>query len=145
MKLHQRIEQAREEIARLNIEVCRLYTAIHDEHVHFARVRAELKQAKEYELLGALSDFVSKRQAVNNSILRYLEEITALDGYSGERELLGLRLGAPPRTGGDVLMRGGGVTDGLQDDSDSGSEAEDEEEIAQRGGVIDFISEISLS
>ncbi|TEB39060.1 hypothetical protein FA13DRAFT_1619949 [Coprinellus micaceus] len=100
MKLHQRIERAREEIVRLNVEVRQLYTAIHDEHILFAKVRLELERAGQYELLGALTDLVTERKGVNMSILRYLEDIKGLHGYSGSKDLLGLRQGATARDEG---------------------------------------------
>jgi hypothetical protein len=145
MKLHQRIERAREEIVRLNVEVRRLYTAIHDEHILFAKVRLELERAGQYELLGALTDLVTERKGVNMSILRYLEDIKGLHGYSGSKDLLGLRQGATARDEGAGPMGRETPSEGRDEDIDSGSEAEDEEEIAQRGGVLDFISEMAVS
>ncbi|KAF6756492.1 hypothetical protein DFP72DRAFT_1066840 [Ephemerocybe angulata] len=145
MKLHQKIQRAKEELERLNIEVKRLFTSIFDEHALFQKVQAELQDAKEYHLLGALIDFATPRKRTNRLILRYLDEITELDGYSGCRDLLGVRVGSAPRNRqaelNDTVTHEVTTLHDLMYETDD----EDEEEDVQIGGVLDFIGEIAVS
>lgn len=144
MKLHQRIKRAQEEIERLNIEMKRLYTAIHDEHLLFARVQRELELSNQHHLLGALKDFALQRRRINQTIVRYLREVRDLDGYTGAKNLLGLRRGTT-RESGEPASGEGEVGADVDDVAESDSECEEEEEIVQRGGVLDFISEVAVT
>ncbi|KAJ3514979.1 hypothetical protein NMY22_g14574 [Coprinellus aureogranulatus] len=145
MKLHQRIKRAQEEIGRLNIEMKRLFTSIHDEHLLFARVQRELEDSKQHQLLGALKDFATHRRRVNRVILRYLREIQGFEGYTGDKNLLGVRRGTACEAEGMQPVEEDDVGTVYVDASDSDSEGEGDEEVVQRGGVIDFISEVAIS
>ncbi|KAF6754506.1 hypothetical protein DFP72DRAFT_1068533 [Ephemerocybe angulata] len=145
MKLHQKIKRAGEEIVRLNVEMRRLFTSIHDEHALFAKVQQNLSDLGQYQLLGALNDFVIERRRVNRSLVSYLDEIKTFDGYTGSQDLLGLRRGTVRQSSDAVSGDLDKVEEGTADEYISDSEGEDEEEAAQRGGVIDFVAEQSLS
>ncbi|KAF6757867.1 hypothetical protein DFP72DRAFT_1108913 [Ephemerocybe angulata] len=146
LKLHQKIKRASEELERLNIEVKRLATSIYDEHTLFEQVSTELRNAGSDQLLGALIDFSVPRKRVNRNILQYLEEITELDGYTGDTNLLGLRVGSAPRTQATGLIDSNPrEASSLFDLMAAETDDEDEDEEAQIGGVLDFIGEVALS
>ncbi|RXW12165.1 hypothetical protein EST38_g13690 [Candolleomyces aberdarensis] len=125
MKLHQRIKRAHEERDRLNIEV-----------------KEDLIASGEWHLYGAILDFCTRRERVNCSLVKTLREITAIDGYTGKKDLLGVRIGSKGKgRGQDASVNGEG---GSGNDSDGDHEGDEEEE-AQMGGIVDFISELSTS
>ncbi|KAF6741184.1 hypothetical protein DFP72DRAFT_995472 [Ephemerocybe angulata] len=137
MKLHQRIKRAAEEIHRVNIEMRRLFTSIYDEHALFDKVRQKLVESNDHALLGALDDFVLQRTRVNRTILHYLEEIQAFDGYTGEKKLLGVRQVAMGDEGKPV--------EHLDEAYDTESEGGDDEDVAQKGGMLDWIGDIAVT
>jgi hypothetical protein len=139
MKLHQKVKRADEEIQRLNVEMRRLYTSIIDEHTLFTRVEAMLESEHRIGVLGALREFSGRRRRINRVLLAQLQEITRLKGYSGDKRLRGFKKGSKGK--------------GSEDDADISShednldedESDDEEEVAQVGGVIDFIADLATS
>ncbi|KAF6763533.1 hypothetical protein DFP72DRAFT_800794 [Ephemerocybe angulata] len=145
MKLHQRIKRAAEEIHRVNIEMRRLFTSIYDEHALFDKVRQKLVESNDHALLGALDDFVLQRTRVNRTVLHYLEEIQAFDGYTGEKKLLGVRRGSV-RTQSEVAMGDEGKpVEHLDEAYDTESEGGDDEDVAQKGGMLDWIGDIAVT
>jgi hypothetical protein len=139
MKLHQKVKRAEEEIQRLNIEIRRLYTSIIDEHNLFSRVEAELESEHSLGVLGALREFSGRRHRINWVLLAQLQAIARLEGYSGEKRLRGVKKGSKGKRsedGADIISH----EDPLEDD-----ESDDEEEVAQVGGVIDFIADLATS
>lgn len=144
MKLHQRIKRAKEELERLNVEVRRLYTAIHDEHAHFKTTTRRLEADGRCEVMGAVEDRYRERMPINRSILLYIQEITEMIGYTGSRDLLGVRLGATGKSvPAEGLDKGVGKPTQLDDEGDGDAEEDDDEEDAQVGGVIDFLAEVA--
>ncbi|KAI0685060.1 hypothetical protein BC835DRAFT_1421632 [Cytidiella melzeri] len=74
--------QAQEERDRLNVEVCRLHTAIRNKALLFAQVLRRLKSSNN-SLLGATSNFVTRRTKINNHLLARIQQVYALKGYTG--------------------------------------------------------------
>ena len=91
LKLRHRIAHAYEEITRCNIQIRRLYTSICDQTDLFSRVLARLRDANS-EIYGPLRDFVTRRQRINLALLRRVQQVFALEGYTGETTR-GIRLG----------------------------------------------------
>lgn len=77
---------AREEVARLNIEIRRLCTAIHDESKHVEQVIAEYL-AKDDPLSLELRRLYRMRAAVNAVHLSRLSELEKLPDYMGSLEI----------------------------------------------------------
>ena len=86
-----RLSRANEEITRLNIEIRRLHTVIHDEDAHTTKVITDVLQT-DY-LLGLELQWIYRlRVAVNAVHLRCLDALAKLDGYSGDQST-GVHLG----------------------------------------------------
>ncbi|KAJ3504277.1 hypothetical protein NMY22_g17977 [Coprinellus aureogranulatus] len=146
MKLHQHIKRACEELDRVNIEVRRLYTVIHDEHALFEDVIEDLRGRGELELKGAVQEKYQDRRQINHAIIRYLEDITELEGYTGSKELLGVRQGAIARSPSVRKLQDiRGEPLEKDDDATGDAEEDDDEEDAQVGYVIDFLAEVAGS
>ncbi|KAG8692937.1 hypothetical protein FRC09_010854, partial [Ceratobasidium sp. 395] len=79
---YHRLLRAREEIVRLNIEVRRLSTSIADEECVLPRIAAQVS-ASNPALGWAAARLVSRRLATNKLILRELDTIRSMPGYSG--------------------------------------------------------------
>ena len=84
--------RAQEEILRLNVEIRRLYTAIHDEANAVAIAIAKTDQT-DPALAAELKRQWSKRSAVNAVHVRRLQRVAQLPGFSGVL-LVGTRLGS---------------------------------------------------
>ncbi|PPQ79249.1 hypothetical protein CVT24_007507 [Panaeolus cyanescens] len=141
MKMHQRIKRAREELLRLNVEICRLYTSIANEKHVFRKVLDRLFKANQVQHYGAVELYCCRRVQVNNMIVSYLLEIQRLDGYTGPKSLLGKRKGAVD----DSMDQD---TDSSTSDSDDDSDGDaannsDDDEMVQVGGIVDFIADLS--
>ena len=83
LKLRHRIARASEEVIRCNVETRRLYTSIYDETGLFAQVIARLRSSND-RLLGPTRDLVIRRHGVNRVLLKYIEKIYALPGFTGD-------------------------------------------------------------
>lgn len=143
MKMHQRIKRAKEEVERVHIEMRRLHTSILDEHDHFARTLQQLDTAEGHQLYAATVSFCQKRRRMNRVVLSHLDDITRMKGYTGEIELRGVRLGASVKNSGREVVSDA-LYDHLEPDSDTDSDQEDEEEV-KVGGVVDFLTNLSVS
>lgn len=86
-----RLSCANEEITRLNIEIHRLRTAIHDEDAHTTKVITDVLQT-DYLLGLKLQQIYRLRVAVNAVHLQRLDALAKLDGYSGDQST-GVHLG----------------------------------------------------
>lgn len=97
IKLHRRVERAKEELVRLNVEARRLHTAILDEDILFDTVLKSPVSAGPLRV--AMEDFVTRRRRINAELLRRLRQIYELRGFTGVAGP-GIRLGsgasAPP-------------------------------------------------
>lgn len=137
LKMRHRILRAQEEILRCNVEIRRVQTAIHDEAILFSRVLKELKDTQSL-MYGPVLDFVVRRKAVNRALLKRIEQVHSLRGFTGERTL-GVRLGTHGMTAGPDLEDStpstdnarAATTDGQNNDGDDDDdEAEEEEDVA---------------
>jgi hypothetical protein len=121
--------RAREEIVRLNIEICRLRTAIRDEEMNACLVIAQLSE-EDPALSAEIRRRWSLRSQVNKQLIQQLDQVESLDGFSGQQGATGVRShtglahrneGSPPISGANV----GGVARAEDD------EAEEIEELAR--------------
>jgi hypothetical protein len=90
--------RAREEIERLNVEIPRVRTRIHDDTLHVSKVLGDLAVSNP-PLCAALRNWWTQRSAVNQKILQRLDEIERFAGFSGKRGV-GVRLGSMSDAGG---------------------------------------------
>lgn len=140
LKMARRIDRAKEEIERCNVEARRLYTSILDEHDHFSSVQLQLREQGS-PLCGVLDEFCDRRRRINSRHLQRLELMSQLDGFSGSLTR-GMRDGIVIRssvtsTPTNVHDELGGVTD----EDELTSEQEDNLEM-EVSGVIDYISSL---
>lgn len=157
IKLYRRVEHAKEELQRLNIEVRRLHTAIKDEAELFRVALLSLGPA--HPLHGAMQKFIVHRQAVNDHLLRRIHQVYALPGYSGIRGpsmaennmLSAASLPSPlPTMSHDVsslnpTQNGSSVAaDSDDDDDDDGDGAGDDEARDSMGAIVDYIAGLSM-
>ena len=101
--------RAREEIARLNVEICRLRTSIHDETQNVEQVISSLGRTdpplcREVQLRWKL------RQGVNWQLLQQLDRVELLSGFTGRRGFVGVRLGGRGTQAAPTPMPLGGST-----------------------------------
>ncbi|OJT09099.1 hypothetical protein TRAPUB_1 [Trametes pubescens] len=82
MRLAQRLERAREEVERVNLEVRRLHTSICDEEVLYGVVLDDL-QRRQDPWHGATLEYVTRRRRVNARLLVYIDKIHDLEGFTG--------------------------------------------------------------
>ncbi|KAG1724063.1 hypothetical protein EDB19DRAFT_1595329, partial [Suillus lakei] len=82
MDLHFKICRAREEISRLNIEVCRLVTYIRDEDNYLRMSEEQLKNTNP-GLAHQISIVCNIRGRFNSHHLKRLQDISQLSGFSG--------------------------------------------------------------
>ena len=88
MKLHQRIKRAEEELVRVDVEARRLYTSINDEEVDFEEAKKRLAEEGDHVLSEALNDFCQERRKDNALNLHYLQKLTELEKFRGDRNIL---------------------------------------------------------
>ncbi len=93
LKKSRKLARAREEIARCNIEVRRVHSAIIQEN---AQLDAAVITSREERnpIAGAIADFSLRRQRVNARLLSVIGQIYALPGFSGN-PIPGRRKGTP--------------------------------------------------
>ncbi|KAI0685332.1 hypothetical protein BC835DRAFT_1310064 [Cytidiella melzeri] len=151
MKLRHRLARAQEERDRLNVEVRRLHTAIRDEALLFSQVLRRLKSSNN-SLLGATSDFVTRRTKGNNHLRARIQQVYALEGYTSVK--------APgTRLGGALHVQAGELPGGLlampdqpkepsdnveEDDAHDDLDLLEDEEQASMDGLVHFLSELAL-
>jgi hypothetical protein len=81
IKLYRRVQRAREEIIRLNVETRRLHTAILDESMLFDAALQSLPALDPSR--GAIADFATRRRRINAELLRRIQQIYSLPGFTG--------------------------------------------------------------
>ncbi|KAJ3926014.1 MAG: hypothetical protein NXY57DRAFT_1051549 [Lentinula lateritia] len=86
MKQRRQIQHAREEIIRCNTELRRLHTSIVDENRQFSVILLNLHGSLIY---GPVSEFIERRQAINQLLLSRIYQTYELEGYTGERTVGG--------------------------------------------------------
>lgn len=79
---HLKLIRAKEEITRLNVEICRLSTWITDEESTLTTA-LNLCKARDPLLASALADFTERRHRVNTNLRVSLGVIHGLPGFSG--------------------------------------------------------------
>ncbi len=144
MHRFQRLSRAREELVYCNVGVQRLHTSIVDERVHFSNTLHALK-AKPTPLLGAVEEYIRRRESVNALLLERISDIHALKGFTGSK-VTGTRVGGSPipveQLGSSdasvpQLLRQG--DDILSDGSDDDSEKED------LSTLVDYLAVLRVS
>ncbi|KAI0338442.1 hypothetical protein BDW22DRAFT_1337893, partial [Trametopsis cervina] len=141
IKMRHRIRRAREELDRLNVEIRRLHTAIRDERILFRQTCANLR-AQSSKLIGIVSDFVERRQRINDDLLRRVYQVYSLPGFTGVKGP-GVRLGSTHPEQTDIAD--GGEVPAVDEDHDDYDALEGDEEQDALGHLVDFISALSLS
>jgi hypothetical protein len=138
-----KIKRAHEEITRCNIEVRRLHTSIIDENNLLESTLARL-QAENNAVFGPVNEYTIRRRRVNAHLLLRLQQIFALDGYSGERSC-GIRKGTSSESSPSSGINGEEYTLPMDDDDDVGSgDGSDEEVRGDITALVDYVSELSL-
>ncbi|KAK7689644.1 hypothetical protein QCA50_007437 [Cerrena zonata] len=152
-RLRHRIARAKEEILRCNVETRRLYTSIHDHDLLFKDTLAKLK-SDESSLYGAVRDFVIRRTRINLALLARVQQISTLDGFTGDISV-GVRVGcattaAAPAPEVTLLdLDGGLVPDEPGNDSDEldveGEDFEDDDDFQREvRGLENFFQTMSV-
>ncbi|KAG9089237.1 hypothetical protein FS749_001499 [Ceratobasidium sp. UAMH 11750] len=88
---YQRIQRAKEEIMRLNVEVRRVHTAVTDER-HTLPELAKQVPTSSPQLQWAVNRYVERRLSVNERIMRNLRTLMCSKEYTGSRDT-GVRTG----------------------------------------------------
>ncbi|KDQ10069.1 hypothetical protein BOTBODRAFT_116280 [Botryobasidium botryosum FD-172 SS1] len=97
MKQHLRIQRAREEIVRCNVEIRRLHMFVIDKNATLLATRKGLEDSQNI-LLGPFKQYCDLRRRVNNQILARIFETYRLDGFTGIPKP-GVRKGKVPPSG----------------------------------------------
>lgn len=157
MTLH-RVARAQEEIQRLNVEIRRLHTRIVDENAHFDAI---LEGLKGRPMHGPVLDYISRRRAVDKTLLSQIQSTYALQGFSGI-PTVGItkhpfppipELQPPKDTGinrpelpSAANEHGLQLQEGLGDgDGDDDGHLEDEDEYTDNvRAVVDFIANLAV-
>lgn len=137
MKQRHCIRRAYEEIERLNVETRRLHTAIRDQHLLFRDTRARLKASNDF-FYGAVEDFMVRRENINQQLLRRIQEIHSLPGYTGSKTCV-VRQGMEDRAPLDAVPVG---ENPAADDNVDIFEGDEQQQAL--GNVVEFISSLSL-
>ena len=143
LKKARRVERAKEEIERCNIEARRLYTSILDEHEVFATLLVRLRE--QHSLLYAVAvEFCDRRRSINLRHLQRLELLTKLEGFTGNLTR-GVRVGRPEALG--VVVEEPVVLDPrtlYTIDAAAEDELFDEQEDVEVevGGVVEYVSNL---
>lgn len=82
MRQARRLDRAREELTRCNIEAHRLHTSICDEDAHFTRILNHLK-SEGSQIYGAVAEYCERRRNINARHLKRLQQLYALKGFTG--------------------------------------------------------------
>jgi hypothetical protein len=155
LKQHQKLKRAEEEIHHCNIEVWRLHTSIIDEEQKFTAILLELQDAGG-QMYSAVHDYVARRFQVNTQLLKCINQIYLLKGFTG--------ITSPGIRKGTVLLdtQDGGRNEGqeerpptpidltllIQDDDQKFDPAslEDDNDLAEKmNGLVDYISQLSVN
>ena len=142
MKQTLRVQRAHEEVARCNIEIRCLHTAIVDKHRLFASMLKTLENETS-PILGAMTEHCQHCRCINSHILACLQCIYVMNGFSGNATP-GIQEGTPPSvqstTIDDVLQEERGHLDqdtAEQDEEDLGEEATEEV-----GGIVNYLTKL---
>lgn len=151
MKQARRVARAQEEIVRLNVEVRRVQTSIHDEARLFTNILVGLKE-RDDPLYGPVHDLCLRRQRVNMRVLARLHQIHALVGFTGNASV-GKRNSCDQV--GDVRQESeaahtavGSEVAELEredcDDLDGHDLADDDDNSGDIGGIVDYMMNLAV-
>ncbi|KAF8507268.1 hypothetical protein JB92DRAFT_2793630 [Gautieria morchelliformis] len=138
-----RLERAKEEIARLNVEVARLNTWIHDSETEY-EMQIHNLQAHKPLLCEELKEQLQTWRRLNDYHRHKLKALFALPGYTGSSEI-GTQLGTTRITiklPSSSQATHHGVAKAREDDEDEDEDDEDNEEMSR---LEDYISSLSMN
>jgi hypothetical protein len=139
MRQHLRIQRAKEEIIRCNIEVRRLQTAIFVEDDELTRVLVALESANS-PIFVAVKEYSICRHHINNQLLSRIDQIHSLPSFSGDKSC-GIRKGTSsdqvPST--TVALGEQSLNDDLEDAFDEGDGVE-----RDIGTLVEYLSDLAL-
>jgi hypothetical protein len=143
MRRYQRLQRAKEEVSRCNIELRRLHTSIIDEHHFFDSIVVD--KSKE-PLAREIKEHIGHRRAVNHVLLGRIITTYSLDGFSRDRTP-GVRKGGFCRTtnatsSNTVPITSQAPLEGVEDLENEGDEPDDDA-AGDLGNLIDFMTNIS--
>ena len=127
MKQTLHVQRMHDKVARCNIEIWRLHTAIMDEHQLFASV-LKILESETSPILGAMTEYCQHHCHINSHILACPQHIYVMNGFSGNATP-GIQEGTPSSvqstTIDDILQEECGHLDqdtAEQDEEDLGEE-----------------------
>lgn len=150
-----RVQRAREEIVRCNVEVRRLHTAIVDEGSHFDAVLARLDR-EPCAVGGAIREYITRRRGVNHQLLACVYKVFSLDGFTGDKTV-------GKRKGGVLYHNSSTATETHSEsfssrvqeemaemqrdfEDDSEGQVDDNDEVpGDIGGLVDYIALLTVS
>jgi hypothetical protein len=138
-----RMERAKEEISRLNIEVARLNTWMHDEEANYMRCMTDLEDTDPL-LCSELKERLNHCQRLNGIHQRKLARLFSTEGYTGSTKP-GKQLGTTrvtlriPALGARPMDQPADVVED-EEDKDDDDDDEDNDEMSL---LEDYISSIS--
>lgn len=142
-----RIARAHEEVTRCNVEIHRLHTAIVDEQISFTAVLTQLKETCD-PLYGPVNEYCERRQRMNAHILCCINNIFALNGYSGSKTT-SIRKGKQVDKGSGSMSTSADAHILISKDheDESGDEGFDDSDATTGdiGGLVDYISELAIA
>ncbi|KAI0083028.1 hypothetical protein BDY19DRAFT_987985 [Irpex rosettiformis] len=141
MKKRHRIRRAREEIIRLKVEVRRLHTSIRDERILFREIQTCLRDAGD-PILGAVQDFIERRQRFNDELLLRVYQVYSLFDVNDVKGP-GTRLGSVPLEGGDDNRPDDAIVDNDQLADEEVDVLEGDEEQEALGNLVEFLSTLN--
>lgn len=95
LKKWHRVQRAKEELIRCNVELLRLLTYIRDESAFLTQLVAKLDRARD-PLAALVRDYATRRHRVNMNLQARLNHVRLLEGFTGARTGLGVHTGASP-------------------------------------------------
>lgn len=132
-----RIQRAKEEVIRCNVEVRRLHTAIVVENEAFARILDALKMSNS-PIFVAVREHCTRRCCISQQLLSRISQIHRLDGFSGDKSF-GVRKGSS-----SVEIPSAVTTDQLLENDETEGLDEDNELERDIGTLVEFISDMAL-
>ncbi|KAG6875477.1 hypothetical protein C0993_009033 [Termitomyces sp. T159_Od127] len=137
MRKFQRLQRAKEEINRCNIEIRRLHTSIVDEHHEFDEIMKKMGESPD-PLNIEVHEFIDRRRAVNRMLLARIWDTYALQGFTGNPTP-----GVSKSSSRPLEVTPEPITCGDDNDSDSDSNDDLGDALLEDlGGLVDFISNI---
>ncbi|KAG6835638.1 hypothetical protein H0H93_016291 [Arthromyces matolae] len=155
MRKYQRLQRAKEERERCNIELRRLHTSIRDEYRHFASVMKSLDGSD--PISQRVLEHIRRRRGVNRVLIMQISKTYALKGFTGNPKP-GTRKGSAPfkspletdeaelseqHLDNDVAeteLSGQHLDNDMANESD---EELDDTELRDIGGLVDYVSGVS--